>query len=153
MEENILIKTYEFRSGLKCRQEELDIEQDTKISAAIKKANLGIDDIKELGKLPILETIQKLLEKGILFELLEIILLPEDGTSGEEFKKLIKKIKNSELPEVFNDFFTLNPALEAVSNILNELLAGMNNVKDTNNTASILDDIRSNLKGKGKDSA
>lgn len=98
MEEQI--KKYKFQCGLEASQEELSLEDDYKILDLLKSVNL--DSLENLSYITVLKILR---ENNLLEKFLALIFRIED----QEQIKLFGKLKNSELEQVTDDFFILNP--------------------------------------------
>lgn len=99
MEEN---KKYNFKNGLSCNQEELTLLQDIEITKLLSKI-----DINSLADTKIFDLINLITKESFLPVFLNIIL---QGNEISEDKLL--SLKNSELKEIIEDFFTLNPLVK-----------------------------------------
>lgn len=99
-------KSYTFSNGVTASQDELTIEQDYKLMDLLSE--LGIGEGKELLETPIRDIIGKLVKNDLLSKFLRIILRVENQNTDLTPVNW-KKLKNSELQEVINDFFSLNP--------------------------------------------
>ena len=107
--ENTKRKDYTLSAG-KCYQEELSLEQDGPISDIIMGLELDQFEGKSFKDIPVMALKEKLLDKRGLIKLLGAALLSADTNKmvGEDFAR---KIKNSELTEIIEDFFTFNKSL------------------------------------------
>ena len=93
--------SYKFQCGIEAHQEELNLQQDEKLTSVL----LGFDlNSFSLENTSIKDLINTLVKEKALNKILEIILHP----SGNE-KQDYSLLKNSELQTVFSDFFSLNP--------------------------------------------
>lgn len=92
-------KDYQFKCGLKCSQEELTLEQDIRLAEILERHEDVNADIMKVFRKP-----------GVVEELLSVILVSEDPIDKSKFLKL----KNSELKEIVDDFFSLNPSVKAL---------------------------------------
>lgn len=109
-------------------QEELNVEQDAVVSdiflnldIPMKEGSLDLDAVSSES------FIKKLLRDGLLVKFLGAVLIhPETGDMlGTEFAR---KVKNSEIPEIIQHFFTLNQSLIESLMILSKQQAGMNSI-------------------------
>ena len=127
-------KTYKFSNDLEAYQEELSLEQDYKLAELITGFNVSaIDDIKSMKVKDILKLLVK---ENVVEKFLEIVLIPKNsktwaedasclqlhksttrGSRGQAGAAL-RMLKNSEVKQVIEDFFTLNPLLSGLSQIL-----------------------------------
>lgn len=93
--------SYKFQCGIEAHQEELNLQQDEKLTSVL----LGLDlNSFSLENTSIKDLINTLVKEKALNKILDIILHP----SGKE-KQDYSLLKNSELQTVFSDFFSLNP--------------------------------------------
>ncbi len=101
-------KDYKFSNGLEASQEELTLLQDYELMDLISGVDAGS---VSLTSMTIIDAIKRLREHKLIEKALAIILSIEENS--DNFKKL-SGLKNSELQEVFTDFFTLNPIVPTV---------------------------------------
>ena len=113
----ILRKDYELSSGIKCYQEDLTYKQDKQILSLLK--NLNIESISDLSTMKISDLMGILFDENLLEKFLKIILLPTDKKEIPEEK--LTEIKNSELEEIIEDFFILNPSVMKLLNNIKSL--------------------------------
>lgn len=102
-------KTYNFKCGITAYQEECTLAQDKQLSAILIKLDLG--ELQSLKDVKIEHLFTKLIENDMLYQILDIILIPEyipDPLAESKWNNL----RRSEVVSVFEDFFTLSPALE-----------------------------------------
>lgn len=117
--------SYKFQCGIEAFQEELNLEQDEKLTGIL----LGFDiNSFSLETTSIKDLINTLVKEKALNKILDIILLP----SGNE-KQDYSQLKNSELQTVFSDFFSLNPT---VINWLKTIGSGLTSLPQTLSTKS-----------------
>lgn len=102
-------KYYNFNSGLKCWQEQLNLEQSEKLAELLNDVEL--DSNTELT-LSMINT--ALFRKKGLRRFLLIILNADTELSENDFVQL----KQDETEAVLNDFFTLNPKMKFYFEIL-----------------------------------
>lgn len=96
---------YTFHNGLKCTQEQLNLNQNEEYSKLLAQAN--ISDTGEIDFMKLSEILY--LNKG-MHKLLEVILLNEKGEAlSESESEKIGVLKDDEVAVVIEDFFTLNP--------------------------------------------
>ena len=109
-------KNYKFSNGIEAYQEELTLEQDYKLA----ELAMGIDlnSFKDLDKLEIKNVLKLLVNENVLEKFLQIILIPLSEITDKTFNSL----KNSEVKQVIEDFFTLNPL---VRDLLQNLSSGL----------------------------
>lgn len=107
--------SYKFSNGLECWQEELNLAQDEQLleiamSFDIENVSLETSSIKSV--------IDMLLKENSLIRFLDIVLCRTVSPSQEQAAvelqndmELFKSLKNSELYNIVNDFFSLNPTV------------------------------------------
>ena len=101
-------KNYKFSDGLDCFQDELTLEQDMKITALFAKVN-----IQSITETKIIDLLGIITKENLILDFLKIIL-----RSGKEIKEdNLLSLKNSELKEIVEDFFGLNPLVKQVLGI------------------------------------
>lgn len=101
-------KNYKFSNGLDCFQDELTLEQDMKITALFAKVN-----IQSITETKIIDLLGIITKENLILDFLKIIL-----RSGKEIKEdNLLSLKNSELKEIVEDFFGLNPLVKQVLGI------------------------------------
>lgn len=126
-------KEYKFSNGLECYQEELTLEQEHKLLDLFEQVQLDEKDINNINFYKIL------FKKRIIYKVLSIILNSNDNTiSVNKFESL----KNSELLEVLEDFFILNPLLKELSM----------NITKNQDLQSVISNIGSSIKKREKNS-
>lgn len=102
-------KTYNFKCGISAYQEECTLAQDKALSAILIKLDLG--ELQSLKDIKLEHLFTKLIENDMLYQILDIILIPEDIPDPVAESKW-NNLRRSEVVSVFEDFFTLSPALE-----------------------------------------
>ena len=101
--------SYKFRNGLEAYQEEFDTDQNEKLVQVLMQLNTESLS-KELSVVQVSDIINLLIKENLITKILDIVLLRKKfGT--EEDNKLLRSLKNSELLNVVNDFFSLNPTV------------------------------------------
>lgn len=101
-------KNYKFSNGLDCFQDELTLEQDMKITALFAKVN-----IQSITETKIIDLLGIITKENLILDFLKIIL-----RSGQEIsQENLMSLKNSELKEIIEDFFGLNPLVKQVLGI------------------------------------
>jgi hypothetical protein len=105
-------KTYKFSNGLEAQQEELTLEQDYKLAELI--GELKLDNLDELSQLRVKDVLKLLVNENVVEKFLNIILVTASNSQGS-----FKTLRNSEVKQVVEDFFTLNPLLSSAFKILN----------------------------------
>lgn len=118
-------KNYNFKCGIKAYQEELTLKQDIQINNLIKELDKNL--MKDITKIEISQVLNMLFENDLLNKLLNIVLHTENADYSE--------LTNSELEQVVNDFFSLNPSLKKWFGIGKNARAGslMNQSKPNQN--------------------
>lgn len=118
-------KSYTFSLlGIKATQEELTIEQDYKLMELLSE--VGIEEGQSFADMKISELIKKLVKGDLLSRLLDTILTVKGDSPNW------KKLKNSELNEVIQDFFSLNPIALQLLRLLGKSAV----IQNTNTTLS-----------------
>lgn len=108
--------SYKFSNGLECWQEELSLAQDEqllKIAMSFDIENISLETTS------IKSVIDMLLKENSLIKFLDIVLYRPDSANPKELQVELKKdtelfrsLKNSELHNIINDFFLLNPTVK-----------------------------------------
>lgn len=101
-------KNYKFSNGLGCFQDELTLEQDMKITALFAKVN-----IQSIAETKIIDLLGIITKENLILDFLKIILRSGQDISEDQLLSL----KNSELKEIIEDFFGLNPLVKQVLGI------------------------------------
>jgi hypothetical protein len=99
------IKRYKFSNGLEASQEELTLNQDYLLMDIISGAET---DNVTLTEMSVSNAIKLLSENRLVEKALAVIFNIDAEKDENSFDKL-SGLKNSELREVINDFFILNP--------------------------------------------
>ena len=116
--------TYKFQCGIEAHQEELNLDQDEKLTTIL----LGFDmNSFSFETTSIKDLIGILVKEKSLIKILEIILISDND------KPDYSQLKNSELQNVFGDFFSLNPT---VINWLKTIGAGLTSLPQTRSTGN-----------------
>lgn len=116
---------YTFHCGIEAHQEELNLEQDEKLTGIL----LGFDvNSFSLETTSIKDLIGVLIKEKSLIKILEIILIPGNNENPD-----YSQLKNSELNNIFGDFFSLNPT---VMNWLKTIGTGLTSLPQTPSTGS-----------------
>lgn len=121
---------YTFQNGLVAYQEELNLDQDEKLTGILVGFDLNAFSLENSIK-DLIETIIK--EKALL-RVLKIILLPESEQS--DLDDSLKGLKNSELQKVFNDFFSLNPTVINWLKTIGKDLTSLRQTPSTSNSST-----------------
>lgn len=101
-------KNYKFSNGLNCFQDELTLDQDMKITALFAKVN-----IQSIAETKIIDLLGIITKENLILDFLKIIL-----RSGQEITEdHLLSLKNSELKEIIEDFFGLNPLVKQLLEI------------------------------------
>lgn len=112
-------KQYTLSIGVTAFQSELTIKRDYRVMKLVKALKLDkmIKGAKEIQSFSIEDWIDILLDSELIEKFLSEILYDESGMSfghhdkGFEIQKF-GELRNSELEEIINDFFTMNPTLK-----------------------------------------
>lgn len=116
---------YKFQCGIEAHQEELNLGQDEKLTGIL----LGFDmNSFSFETTSIKDLINTLVKEKSLTKILEIILIPESNVKPD-----YSQLKNSELQNVFGDFFSLNPT---VINWLRTIGGGLTSLPRTPSTGN-----------------
>lgn len=101
-------KNYKFSNGLGCFQDELTLEQDMKITALFAKVN-----IQSIAETKLIDLLGIFTKENLILDFLKIIL-----RSGQDIPEdQLLSLKNSELKEIIEDFFGLNPLVKELLGI------------------------------------
>lgn len=118
--------TYNLQCGT-AYQEELDIEQDEKLTEVL----MGFDvNALSFENTTIKDLIQRVVNEKAVHKILSIILFSED----KDFD--VRYIKNSELEMIFSDFFSLNPTAINWLKTIGGALISMSQTKSTSSSES-----------------
>jgi hypothetical protein len=117
--------SYKFQCGIEAHQEELNLEQDEKLTGVLLGFDMGSFSLEATS---IKDLIGTLVREKSLLKILDIILIPE-GSDKPDYAWL----KNSELQNVFGDFFSLNPT---AINWLKTIGAGLTSLPQTPSTGN-----------------
>ncbi len=118
--------TYNLQCGT-AHQEELDIEQDEKLTEVL----MGFDvNALSFENTTIKDLIQRVVNEKAVYKILSIILFSED----KDFD--VRYIKNSELEMIFSDFFSLNPTAINWLKTIGGALISMSQTKSTSSSES-----------------
>jgi hypothetical protein len=103
--------TYKFVCGICAWQEELNAEEDFKVTEILMSCKLDkiFNEKTNALQVPIIQIFKTLKDSNVLGQFLLLILKPISGTYNEND---LLKLKNSELEKVFTDFFLLNPSVK-----------------------------------------
>ncbi|MEO8447691.1 MAG: hypothetical protein ABI528_09365 [bacterium] len=116
---------YKFQCGIEAHQEELSIDQDEKLVSVMM--TLDINQLE--AKSQIKDIIDLLLRTKLLYKMLMILLITRDCSNIDE--KKLKALKNSELSNVLNDFFFLNPTAINWLKTIGKGLTSIQTIKST----------------------
>lgn len=119
--------TYNFQNGLKAHQEELDLDQDEKLTEILLGFDLNTFSLDN----SISDLIKSIVKEKALLSVLKIILVPDSEQAIPD--ATFAGIKNSELQNIFNDFFSLNPT---VINWLKTIGKGLTSLPQIPSTSS-----------------
>jgi hypothetical protein len=118
--------TYNLQCGT-AHQEELDIEQDEKLTEVL----MGFDvNALSFENTTIKDLIQRVVNEKAVYKILSIILFSED----KDFD--VRYIKNSELEMIISDFFSLNPTAINWLKTIGGALISMSQTKSTSSSES-----------------
>jgi hypothetical protein len=107
---------YEFKCGFKATQSELTLKQNNqllKFASSLSVSPLGKLLAGDLEKVTFGELIAEFTSELPVNKLLHIILRDADGKPFES-PDSFDNITNSEIIQIYNDFFSLNPAVLAL---------------------------------------
>lgn len=127
---------YKFKCGIEAYQEELDLRQDELLTEILLELNI---ETFSFGNTKIKELVNILIKERVLIKVLDIILTTVKDTECD-----FLKLKNSELEEVFEDFFSLNPT---VTNWLRNIGKGLTSSPLIQSISSSSNPLEKNQKG------
>lgn len=97
------MKTYNFKCGISASQDELSYKQSKQLLKELKA--LKIESLDEVTKMTIADLINTIADSDLIPALLNVILVTDDESPD------YTQLSVSEISEVFEDFFSINPAL------------------------------------------
>lgn len=95
---------YKFSNGIRAYQEELNGEQDFQVADLFTKMEIGDLDMQKLKLKELLGILSN--KKELVNQFFNIILFEKNSITGDAN---YLTLKNSEMRDVIQDFFTLNP--------------------------------------------
>ncbi len=121
---------YKLSCGLEVYQEELTLKQNEEIVKLITELDMSAISLDS----QIMELVKTLLTGNVLTRALAIILIPCFPDSFDASK--LSQIKNSELKNIFNDFFLFNPTVVNWLKTIGDALISIGKIPSTKNLLS-----------------
>lgn len=103
------MKTYNFKAGFSATQDELNYLQTKELLKLLKSLNVG--SVEDITKMTIADLITMISDSDLVPAMMKVVL-ETDGLDSENLSQVDYRLLTiSEITEVIEDFFTINPGL------------------------------------------